>query len=196
MIEEELVKIWQSSPNHEVVKFEKSRLMLDVQSGIDRFNKLVKNRDLREMAGGVIAVPIMAYIGFRSPYLLTKIGAVLSIISGLYVVLRLNNARRQGIGSLNTTYLQYLYDHKLNVRAQIHLLETVLYWYILPFYISISLMLLGPYLEHGNLDSFLIKQIGATIFALVIYYLNQQAIKKTLHPRLTKIDELIHLMES
>jgi hypothetical protein len=31
-MEDELVKIWQSSPNTEVIKFEKSRLMVDVQS--------------------------------------------------------------------------------------------------------------------------------------------------------------------
>ena len=48
MIEDELVKIWQSSPNQERVKFEKSRLMIDVQSSLDRLHRFVKYRDLMD----------------------------------------------------------------------------------------------------------------------------------------------------
>jgi len=41
-MEEELIKIWQSSPNQERIKFERSRLMMDVQSSMDDFNKKIK----------------------------------------------------------------------------------------------------------------------------------------------------------
>jgi hypothetical protein len=195
MIEDELVKIWQSSPNHEVVKFEKSRLMLDMQSGIDKFNKMVKGRDLREMAGAFVAVPFMAFISYKSPYLLTKIGAMLGILSGVYVMLRLRNAAKLSKVSFNETYLQYLYYHKLHVQEQIHLLETVLYWYILPFYVSVTLMVTGAFLGNGKLEQFLIREMINTLLAVGIYYLNQYAVRKTLKPRLDKIDELIAVLE-
>jgi hypothetical protein len=195
MIEDELVKIWQSSPNHEVVKFEKSRLMLDVQSGIDRFNKLIKSRDMRELAGGIVAVPFLAFVGYQSPYLLTKIGAILGILSGVYVILRLRKAAKHGRVSFNNTYLQYLYNHKLYVQDQLNLLETVLYWYILPFYVSVSLMVVGTFLGNEKLQPFIVREVIINAAAIGIYYLNQAAVKRTLKPRLAKIDELITMLE-
>jgi hypothetical protein len=195
MIEDELVKIWQSSPKYEVVKFEKSRLMLETQTGIDRFNKLVKNRDLREMAGGLIAVPVLAYMGYKSPYLLTKVGALLSILCGVFVMIKLQQAKKHGPGAFSEDYLRYLYNHKLHVQAQIHLLETILYWYILPFYVSVSLMFFGAYLADEDVRSLMTKQVLMTVFAIIIYYLNQQAVKKELQPRLAKINQLISVLE-
>ena len=39
MIEDELIKIWQSSSNEERIKFEKSKLMIELQSSLDRLNR-------------------------------------------------------------------------------------------------------------------------------------------------------------
>ena len=79
MIEEELIKIWQSSPNQEVIKFEKSRLMLDVQSHLDRFQRGMKWLYLREALGAIIAIPIFIYFAFDIPHLISKIGAALIV---------------------------------------------------------------------------------------------------------------------
>ena len=38
MIEDELIKIWQSSSNQERVKFEKSKLMIELQLSLKRLN--------------------------------------------------------------------------------------------------------------------------------------------------------------
>jgi hypothetical protein len=60
-MEDELVKIWQSSPNQERVKFEKSRLMIDAQSSIDRLHKEIRFRDIKEQIAVIIVIPAFAY---------------------------------------------------------------------------------------------------------------------------------------
>src|SRR5579885_1868435 len=94
MMEDELIKIWQSSPNSERIKFEKSRLMMDVQSSLDDFNKKVKHRDLRELIAFAIAAPVFAYYIYSVPFVLTKIASALILVWGVFVVLRLRNAKK------------------------------------------------------------------------------------------------------
>lgn len=191
MIEDELVRIWQSSPNQERVKFDKSRLMLDVQSGIDKLERAIKYRDLRETLAVVIGSPFFIYKGFVTPSVLTKIGCGLIVLYGIFVVVWLNRAKKQQPGPLSSTYLGYLRKAKQHLDAQKHLLDTVLYWYILPAYVSLSVYTLG-----SDTPGFILQmQIGLIALSAAIYYLNKRAVAKTLMPKLVKIEAAIQVME-
>ena len=191
-MEDELMKIWKSSSNQERVKFEKSRLMLEVQSSIDRLDRIIKYRDMREMIAVAIVIPAFVFQAFKTPFILSKIACVFIILFAIYVVIQLRKAKRHRPGRLTETYLEYLHKTKEYLNVQKQLLDTALYWYILPGYIGISLFTLGT----GKLPYIIKMQVLSVAFGILAYFLNKRAVNKTLLPRLQKIDELIKVMET
>jgi hypothetical protein len=194
MIEDELVKIWQSSPNEERVKFEKSRLMIEVQSSVDSFHKKIKYRDLLEQIAIIAGSPVFAYYSYSIPFTLTKIASVMIILWGIYVFVRLQKAKKNKPGALTETYLEYLYKTRAYLQIQKQLVDSVLYWYILPAMVLLFLFILGPGLD-GRVAKILKHGAFITAIGAFIYFLNKRAVKKQFMPRLEKIDELISVME-
>jgi hypothetical protein len=194
MIEDELVKIWQSSPNQERIKFDKSRLMMDVQTTLDVFHQKIKYRDLMEQLAGIGVIPVFAYYAYHIPFLLTKITSVLIIFWVSYVIFRIRTAKKHKPGALTETYLEYLHKTRKYLTIQKEMLDNVLYWYILPCMILIFLFVLGPGIT-GRWPQIIMMWISTAALGVVIYYLNKSAVKKQFIPRLDKIDELIKVME-
>ncbi|HMG89200.1 MAG TPA: hypothetical protein VK589_04045 [Chryseolinea sp.] len=195
MIEEELIRIWQSSSNQERVKFEKSRLMIDVQSSMDRLHRRIKYRDLRELIAVIIVVPVFAYYIYIVPFILSKVASFLIIIWGIYIVYRLRNARKHKPGAFTETYLDYLYKTREYIGVQKHMIDNVLYWYILPCWALVTLFIAGFIGVPGKLKWMIQTESFSVVLSVAIYYLNKAAVKKQLVPRLVKIDELIKVME-
>lgn len=193
-MEEELIKIWQSSPNQERVKFEKSRLMIDVQSSMDRFHRSIKNRDLREYIAVAIIIPAFAFSAYFIPFTVSKIASVLIIGYAIYVAIRLRNAKKHKPSAFTETYLDYLYKTREYILIQKQLLDTVIYWYILPG-VTLTMLFVMGFGITGRLKPIL--KMGAINVGLAVatYYLNKRAVQKELAPRLTKVNELISLME-
>lgn len=194
MMEEELIKIWQSSPNQERVKFEKSRLMIDVQSSMDHFHRSIKNRDLREYIAVAIIIPAFAFSAYFIPFTVSKIASVLIIGYAIYVAIRLRNAKKHKPSAFTETYLDYLYKTREYILIQKQLLDTVIYWYILPG-VTLTMLFVMGFGITGRLKPIL--KMGAINVGLAVatYYLNKRAVQKELVPRLTKVNELINLME-
>jgi hypothetical protein len=194
MIEDELVKIWQSSPNQERIKFERSRLMLDVQSSLDRLHWKIKYRDLMEQIAVIATIPVFAYYAYNIPFTLTKIASVLIILFGVYVIIRLRNAKKHKPGALTETYLEYLYKTREYLKVQKNLVDSVLYWYLLPGGVLIFLFILGPGIA-GRLPQIIKMGVITTAIGAAGYLLNKRAVKKQFIPRLEKIEELIRVIE-
>jgi hypothetical protein len=190
MIEDELVKIWQSSPSVERVKFEKARLMIDVQSSIDLLDKLVKYRDIMEIAAVILLVPAFIFGAFHVPHIISKIACILIVLWGLSVAYLLLRARRHKPGPYYDDYLQYLRKSRGHLKAQKQLVDTILYWYILPAQLCIGLFMLG----FGKMA---LLKMGTANFVLgiFVYIANRKLSKKLLAPRLAKVEELIAVME-
>jgi hypothetical protein len=195
MIEQELIKIWQSSPNQERIKFEKSRLIIEMQSSIDRLHRGLKYRDLREQIGAAVAIPVFACYVYSIPFVLSKIASVLIIFWCVFAILRIRNAKKQKPGAFTETYLEYLRKSKEYIIVQKQLLDSVLYWYILPCWAMLSLFLAGFIGVSGKLRWLIQTEVFSVLFSVAIYFLNKQSVKKQFIPRLQKIDELIATME-
>jgi len=194
MMEEELIKIWQSSPNQERIKFEKSRLMIEMQSSIDRFHKQIKNRDLREQIAVAIIIPAFAYSAFTIPHLLTKVASILIICYAIFIVLKLRNAKKRKPGTVTETYLEYLHKMRDYLLVQKQLLDSVLYWYILPGMTLTMLFFVGFGIT-GRVAQIVKMGIANVVLAIVTLFLNKKGVKDQILPRLTKIKELISVLE-
>jgi len=193
-MEEELIKIWQSSPNQERIKFEKSRLMLDVQSSMDRLHRSIKYRDLREQVAVAIVIPAFAYTAYAFPPLLSKVASVLIVGWALYILIRLRNAKKHKPGAFTETYLEYLHKTKDYLLIQKQLLDSIMYWYILPGMTLTMLFFMG-FGVVGRSVQIIKYALGNVALAVATYFLNKRAVKREFVPRLAKIDELINLME-
>src|SRR5688572_22742422 len=194
MIENELVKIWQSSPNQERVKFEKSRLMIDVQSTVDEIHRKIKYRDLAEQLGAVLMAPVFIYYAFTIPFVLTKIASILIVAWGMYVIFRIRQAKKHKPGPFTDNYMQYLHKTKNYLSVQKDMIDNVLYWYILPAMILMFMFILGPGVTPERMSKLISMGILNIFTGAAIYYLNKRAVKKQLIPRLEKIDKLIGVM--
>lgn len=195
MIEDELVKIWQSSPNQERLKFEKSRLMIDVQSGLNDVHRAVKYRDLMDIMSACIVIPAFAFYVFFVPFTLTKIASGCIALWGVYVIIRIRRAKKNKPGALTGTYLEYLHKSRRFLLDQKDLMDTVLYWAILPVVALGSLFLIGFWQRPGPTLNRAMALCGNAALGIVIFFMNKWAVKKQIMPRLEKVDALIRLME-
>tara|TARA_R110002033_G_C3774339_1_gene228593 strand:+ start:49 stop:552 length:504 start_codon:yes stop_codon:yes gene_type:complete len=166
--------------------------MIDLQSSLDRFHRTIKYRDLMETIPGIIIIPIFVYIAYTIPFTLSKIGAIWIILSIIYIIIRLQKAKKIRPGSFTETYRDYLIKTKEYLFIQKKLLDTVIYWYFSPIAIGIVLFSIGAI---NNIKDLLVNLGGLIVLGIIVYILNKRAIKKQITPRLKKIDELLKVME-
>ena len=195
MIEDELINIWQSSASEERVKFEKSRLMIEVQNSLDRFNRAIKYRDLRETIAAFIVIPAFTYYIYLVPHTLSKIASGLIAVWSIILIIRLKQAKKNKPGSCSESYLEYLQKTKAHLLGQKGLLDTGLYWFILPFNAFMFLFLAGFVGVPGKTNYIIGVVVASIVLGFILFYLNKRAVKKAIIPRLEKVEELIKAME-
>ena len=196
MIEEELIQIWQSSSNQERVKFEKSKLMINMKSSLDRFHKSVKYRDLTETINAIISIPFLTYMAYKFPFTLSKIGALLMALCLVYVIIKLKSLNKHKPNILTNSYIDYLHQCRNYLNLQKKMRETAPIWYVLPLLTGVILLVLGAILNiDGNVFAKAMVLSIIVICGIVIYFYNAWIIKKQYIPRLKKMDALIKAME-
>lgn len=196
-MEDELIKIWQSSPNQERVKFDKSRLILEMQSSLKRFDKLVKYSILIEQVALLIAIPVFIFYIYFVPFVLSKIASILIVIWAIWYFIKLKEWKKKKPNNLTKSYLDYLYESRNYIILLKKWGDNAIYWYILPTILSVILFLFGPLLE-GNLNNKLIAIvfIAAIATGVVTYFWGKWIVKTQYVPRLKKVEELIAVMEA
>ena len=194
-MEDELIKIWQSSPNQERIKFEKSKLMIDVQSSLDRIQRSWKYMIIRETIAAMITIPAFIHMTYYIPYTISKIGSIWIVLSVIYILVRFKSVKKYKPTDFTETYIDYLYKTKDYLNAQKKLLDTVLYWFILPVFPGFAMVLMGFIHIPEKRKLIVITALSFVILAILIHFLNKRAVKKEFVPRLKKIDELIKVME-
>tara|TARA_R110001599_G_scaffold4032_3_gene21509 strand:- start:1381 stop:1971 length:591 start_codon:yes stop_codon:yes gene_type:complete len=195
MMEDELIKIWQSSPNQEKIKFEKSKLIIEVQSSLDRIQRSWKYMIIRETIAAIIAIPAFLFITYNVPYTISKIGSIWIVLAVIYILIRLKSAKKHKPTDFTETYIDYLYKTKDYLNAQKKLLDTVLYWYVLPVFPGYVLILLGFIHIPEKRKIIIIAALAFVVMAILAYILNKRGVRKEFDPRLKKIDELIQVLE-
>ncbi|MDH5399999.1 MAG: hypothetical protein OEX02_17750 [Cyclobacteriaceae bacterium] len=196
MIEDELITIWQSSPREEQVKFEKSRLMIEVETSLDRFHKAIKYGIVIEAIAVLIASPVFIYYIFIVPHILSKVASALIAIWGIFIIIHLKRAKRNKPDLFSESYLLYLHKTREYLYKQKRLRDTALYWYILPANAFVFLFLAG-FIGIPEKTTYLIGMvIICTLLGIKTYYYNKRVVKKKIIPRLEKVEELIKVMES
>ena len=191
MIEDELINIWQSSSNQERLKFEKSKLMLELQSSLARLHRWWNYIERVNVISALITIPIFMAIVYWAPYTSVKIASVLVIIWSVYVGIRMSSVKKFKPSDLEENYLNYLEKTKVYLLAQKRMIETSLNWAILTIY-PIVLLFFVDLLEKP-----LARYMAVVIFMALVgvgvyeYYLSKRRVKNEINPRIASVDKLI-----
>ena len=192
MIEDELIKIWKSSPRQEQVKFDKSRFMLDVQSSVDDFYKQMKTLFIRESMGAFIAIPMFIIYSFQAPHILTKIGFFLVAVGAGYILYITKKSKLKVPDQFNLNYVDYLHKTKVYLEDSMRKRKAVVFWYLAPIVLPLWMAVLGEYLDNPDALNYMIITIGVSILASIgIYFMNRRSAQKFVAPKLEKVNSLI-----
>jgi hypothetical protein len=196
MTEEELIKIWQSSPNRERVKFEKSRLMAEMQASLGRVHGLIKFANRRATMATWIVVPVFTFYIFIVPFTLSKIASGLAVLLALNAFMRFRKAKKNEPKDLTGTYLEYLHKTKIFLLVQKQLTDTALYWSNIPG-ISVCILFFIGFIESPlfTTTGIIALCVGCIAIGIILYFLNKWWVAIHITPNLKKVDELIKAME-
>ena len=198
-MEDELIKIWRSSSNQERIKFEKSRLMIELKSSLERHHRRWKHLELVESAmAAVIGVLLSIIMMFIIPFILIKIGLILLAILAMYLIIKHQRVKKFKPNDLEDNYLDYLKKTRKYLEVQKQYLKTYVYWGILPAYPIMLLFTIGMWgkVKVPAFTYFIVFiNVATIIIGIYGYYLNKKRVKKEINPRIAKVDELIKRLE-
>lgn len=192
MIEDELIKIWKSSTDQERIKFEKSRLMIELQSSLDRLHRWWRYVALVDVVLSIFGILICGFVVYWIPLTAIRIGAFLIIILLIYLLIRLRDIKKYKPNSLDDTYLEFLKKIRKYLVVQREFLRTYVYWAILPCYPIMLLFLFDLWNEVPTKRSLLLTiYIAAVLIGVYGYYLNKERVKNEINPRINNVNKLI-----
>ena len=193
MFEEKLKEMWQNASRTAQIRFEQSKLLIELKKQLPRFEQKIKYRNLTETIAAVLVIACFSwyiYI-FSNPWITS--GSIYLICYALFIIYRLNKTKKKqpagNPGSDIKTYLQQYRDYLVQERS---LVKNVLYWYLLPIIPGIVLFLLsGIY----NLRSALTLIGGFLVIFMVSLYLNHRSKVKTIDPLIREVDETLEKLD-
>lgn len=191
MIEDELIKIWQSSSNQERLKFEKSRSIIELDSSLERLHRWWKYLELVEVISAIIIILSFAFIAYHAPFTATKIASVLIIIFGINILIKVLGIKKFKPSDLEKNYLEYLNKTKEYLESQKKLLETAVYWVFLPIYPILLLFFIGFWHITAQRYFIVIIYLVAIGIGIYGYFLNKKRVKNEINPRIARVNKLI-----
>ena len=210
MLEQELKEIWRNSSETERIKFDLSKLMIELNDKINKFERAFRRRDREELITAAISIPIFGCIAYLIPFPITKVGVILAMIGFIWGVYeRRNHRKRQAPINPILSFREQLEHQKNNMHREVKRYHTVLYWFLIPGFIPYAISILGldDPREYGWSNTILnqllpmpfIYKIGYLVFAAVIfiaiYWVHKRIIRKQFIPLIEDIDKVMHQLE-
>lgn len=196
MMPDEFQRAWQGDQPR--VTFDPDALQEEVRRLRCSFQSTIYWRDFREIAVSVVMTPVWIILGLALSLPWTwylTIPAYLWVAGFMLVDRRRHPQRPSEPGK---PLLEHVQESQKQVEHQIWLLRNIFWWYLLPFYLSVSAFFI--HVAWRSSDAWW-QFIGAATFFLVfvaamygwIFRLNQRAASEVLEPRRR---ELLKLAES
>lgn len=194
MNDDELKKLWQGQPLREPAP-SAAQLISAMRNRTTLLRRCLDARDLRELVACAFVIIIFGcfyFTAYREP--MSRVGVLIIIGSAVFIAAKIVHARRATPPAPpGATVVESLRAELNAVRAQSRLLGSVLWWYILPLFIGMTVATWGlridPYAKTFTTVFFI--AVGAWI-----YRLNQQAVSKQLLPLEAQLQSLLHSAET
>lgn len=161
-----------------------------VKKQSDAFDQKIRRRDLLESVAAVAVLLFFGWLAWHDPSRLVQAGSLIIMGGSALIFWRLRRARtRFADAPADRPVKQMLRHERAKVDAQIHLLESVLWWYIAPLAVGVLLVTIG---DNGWSGFTIGYAVVVVLGSAIIYALNQRAVRRSLQPRR---EELTHLLD-
>jgi len=210
MLEEELRNIWKNAPETEKIKFDLSRLLIELNNKMNHIEKAIIARDRREIIASVIGIFCFSYFAYEIPFPITKVACIIGVFIFVYVIYRLRSVRKKSSPDdfMSLSFREQLQQQKNFMIQQKDLLNSVLYWYVLPPFLMNILFIIGigdPAAYNWEpllLDLFPIEPqekirmiIILTVFYSYVVWLNRRAARIRYQPMIEDIERAQQQLE-
>lgn len=199
MMEEELLNVWRNSAHSNQIKVNLPLLVAELRHKMEKIDRQINSRDRREIIACLIGMMGFAYLAYDIPFMLTKMACLLTISWFGYVIYRLMHTSKDREPDASLSLYDQLEARKTYLRKQARLLDTVLYWYIIPPFFINALFLFGIG-EPGVWDSPLafllpyefLQKLSCLGFIVLMYtyitWMNRKASRKYFPPLISEIE--------
>ena len=195
MMEDELIKIWQSSSKQEQIKFEKSRLMLAMENSLHRFHRVVKYRILIDQIAAISMIPAFLFGIYFVPPILAKIASFLIVVWAIWYSFQLRKAKKRKTGAVTLNYLEYLKKNEAFISYLKKVLLMTIYSYTLLALPAYFLSITGVYVDDLINSALFIKFVLLGVVGHIGAYIYSIWEVKKIGEQSKKINELIKVME-
>lgn len=186
---DELRTPWQETNCGSTSLEKREELVVRVCRRVERTGASIVRRDVIETLAAVFVILCFGGMFLTIDGVVAKIGAATVVLGAFYIVYRLYQARMdRKLSRLDDSVRDFYKTEIERLNRQIDLLRSVLWWYISPLMVGANLIFFG-------VNGIGIGSIGYLIFTLFfgwgIYWLNQNAVVKTLVPLRNELEGLL-----
>jgi Flp pilus assembly protein TadB len=182
--------LWKSQKPEDTVTLD------DIRQRATKFQRRVRNRNLREYVAAAVVVVWFGWYIWALPGLLVKIGSALCIAGVLFIVWQLHRRAASQVLPREVGSTGYLDFHRKALARQRDALRTVWRWYLAPLVPGMAVMLAGVYFNAPPamravvLHSILAWYLPCAVLVFgAIWWLNMWGAKR-LQKRIDEIDRL------
>lgn len=180
---------WQAQSGPERPAAHQEELMTWIRERSAALDRRIRLRDIGETAAAAVLVLAFGYELLTTDAWLARLGAAVLIAASVLIVWRLRRARLAGGGAgTDASVADRLRAQRRQVSAQIALLESVLWWYLAPLGLGLTLFALG--LDVAPWHSALLILAMLALYGF-IWRLNQRAVRRDLLPRREALDRML-----
>lgn len=196
---EQLQKIWQSQRR---VSVDTESLLRILRRNHRDFRSMIICRDVREVGTALLCAAFFVYIGVASSQWSWLALAFLTAGVGLFMLIdRLWH--RSASAAKGGPLADCARSSLANVNHQIWLLKNVFWWYLLPPGIGMAIVFAEMAYQFWQLSGNLLISTAVAVWTylvivavyVIIYRLNQRAVRDELEPRVRELESLLSSFE-
>jgi uncharacterized membrane protein YfcA len=192
MTEEEIKKYWRMSADHEEIHINQSTLIMNLTNEIRDIDRKVRGRDMLELAAAAVVAIFFSVRFYLTTNIQTKVGCGILVLGCIITACKLLAAHNRRTGKQEDQSARtYLIHARKKVQNQIKLLNSVLYWYLLPLYLG---LVIDTTATTGGRWFGIVFIPFLTYLYYKIYQLNNKA-ALGLYPVLERLDEALQQLE-
>ena len=188
MNDSELKQLWQQAELKPALQASDMEIVRRMKRKMRKFDHKIFWRDLRELAACAF---ILFWFGpgvFGDGSKLCRIGHLVLVLSAIGIGAELIYSQRLGRRHRQSASVRDFFGGEIaKVRRQAMLLNSVLWWYLLPLDLGLALITLGT--EGPLLDKIIYMGVCAFVTA-VLWWANRYAARKVLDPLQKELEEI------
>lgn len=195
-------KLWQSQDAAKGVSIDADALLDEVRRKQQAFRRTIFWRDVREVGVLALLVPLFIYGGWRIHWTIYLSAFACFVVAAFFVLDR--RQQKKKTPDLYASPKNCTATALAEVSHQVWLLKNILWWYLLPLSIPMLLFFCWITWETPSLGGTSILQALMTLFWIgfvlginvMIYRMNQAAVKRALEPRREELKSLLAELET